>query len=164
MNFEYEISAEEFAGGQALWNKSISGRKRLAYAVVFIVMGLLFISAAWNEPLYFSWAHLLLVAIGGYCICCGAAILFPKFHFRRSYAKSTVIGKRFRAEVNEEGFEVTGEDCTWRVPWSGVSAKAEDQRVFMFYAAGTIFMFGKKYLTDDQQRDLRRLAALQTRG
>jgi hypothetical protein len=42
------------------------------------------------------------------------------------------------------------------VAWSEVHLKGENKRVFMFYAKGTIFIFGKKYLTDEQQRDIRR--------
>jgi len=38
--------------------------------------------------------------------------------------------------------------------------KGEDKSVFMLYVEGTLFIFGKKYLTDEQQHELRRLAAI----
>lgn len=67
---------------------------------------------------------------------------------------------KYRADVNEEGFGVTGDLCSWRVRWSDVQLKAENEHVFMLYAKGTIFMFGKKYLTDEQQHEMRGLASL----
>jgi hypothetical protein len=75
------------------------------------------------------------------------------------YPKSEVIGKKFQADIHSDGFEVKGKSCSWQVPWSGVSLKAERERVFMLYVEGTIFMFGKKYLTDEQQNELRKLAS-----
>jgi hypothetical protein len=38
--------------------------------------------------------------------------LFLASYFRRKYTKSDVAGKRFEAEVGEDGFEVTGDDCS----------------------------------------------------
>jgi hypothetical protein len=50
--------------------------------------------------------------------------------------------------------------CSWRVLWAEARLKGEDKCVFMFSGKGTIFIFGKKYLTDEQQKEIRRLAAL----
>jgi hypothetical protein len=41
-----------------------------------------------------------------------------------------------------------------------VRLKGEDNRVFMFTAKGTVFMFGKKYLTAEQQKAIRQFAAM----
>jgi hypothetical protein len=71
-----------------------------------------------------------------------------------------LAGKKFQAEVNEEGFEVVGDLRSWRVQWAGVSLKGENEHAFVLYSVGTVFMFGKKYLAAEQQQELRRLAAL----
>jgi hypothetical protein len=50
------------------------------------------------------------------------------------------------------------------VPESRLAPQAvsgEDKRVFMFSGKGTVFIFGKKYLTEDQQKAIRQLAAVQ---
>jgi hypothetical protein len=59
--------------------------------------------------------------------------------------------------VGDQGFEVEGDVYTWRVRWQGVEVRGENEHFFILYAANTIFMFGKKYLNDDQLQELRRL-------
>jgi len=66
----------------------------------------------------------------------------------------------FAADVDENGFEIKGEFCDWRVKWLGVTLRGEDRRVFIFVSGGTIFIFGKKFLSGEQQEDLRRLSGL----
>lgn len=66
----------------------------------------------------------------------------------------------FSADVNENGFEIKGEFCDWRVRWPGVILKGEDKQVFIFVSGGTIFIFGTKFLNGEQQKDLRKLSGL----
>jgi len=70
-----------------------------------------------------------------------------------------VVGKRFKAAVDEDGFEVTGDQCSWRVRWPGVRVKGENEQVFMLHSHGT-FIFEKKYLNTQQQEHLRRVSGL----
>jgi len=88
------------------------------------------------------------------------ASLFPARYFRRAYLESDLAGKSFNADVGEDGFEVTGDQCSWRVRWPGVRVKGENEQVFMLYSHGTMFIFGKKYLNSEQQEHLRRLSGL----
>jgi hypothetical protein len=154
MHFEYEITADEYVAAQLLYYKRRGGRKRVERAAGWILAGLFFIVVAWNERVL-NWAPILLAAIGAWWIYAGVANLFPARYFRRAYREVEVAGKRFKADVNEDGFEVTGDLCSWRIRWPGVRLKCENKRVFMLYSAGTIFMFGKKYLNDEQQQELR---------
>jgi hypothetical protein len=159
MHFEYEITADEFVGSQILYYKLSRGRKGVVDAAGWIVAGLAVIFIAWNERFLDS-AQIILGAIGGWWIYSGVASFFPARFFRRAYSKSGFAGKRFTTEANEDGFEVTGALHSWRVRWPGVRFKAEDEKVFMLYSQGTIFMFGKKFLSSEQQEELRRLSGL----
>lgn len=159
MRFEYEITVDDFVAAQLLYYRLSEGRKQIERAFVWIVGGLFFCLVAWDEG-HLSWAILLLAAIGIWWIWAGLVGLFPRWWFRRGYRESGLAGKRYRAEVCEEGFEVTGDVCTWRVRWQGAQVKGENKRVFVFYGANTIFIFGKKYLTGDQQEELRRLSGI----
>ena len=159
MHFEYEITVDEFAASQLLYYKLTIGRKRIERPVGWIVAGLALVFIAWNER-FFDTAQFMLGVIGAYWIYCGVAQLFPARYFRRSYPKSDFAGKRFTVDANEDGFEVTGDFYSWRVQWPGVRFKAENEQVFMLYSQGTIFMFGKKYLTYEQQQELRKLSGL----
>jgi len=159
MRFEYEITADEFAASQLLYYKLSGGRKRVERAVGWIVSGLALIFIAWNERFLDS-AQIILGAIGAWWIYSGVASFFPASYFRRAYPKADLAGKRFTVDANEDGFEVTGDLYSWRVRWPGVRLKAENEQVFMLCSQGTIFMFGKKFLTDEQQQELRRLSGL----
>lgn len=159
MQFDYEISRTDYAASQSAYYKATVGRRRIRYAVLWIVTGSFFIGIACTQPI-FNWAAILLGATGVYLVYCGTLGFFSRLYFRRYYASSGMAGMKFRATIDNEGFEVTSDSCTWRVPWSGVSFKNESKSVFTFYAAGTLFTFGKKYLSDDQQRELRVRARL----
>ena len=99
---------------------------------------------------------MLLLLVAAHFICVGITNLFPQSHFRKAYPQSALEGKKYQAELDESGFLVSGDSCSWRVAWSEVHLKGENKRVFIFYAKGNIFIFGKKYLTEEQQRDIRR--------
>ena len=72
------------------------------------------------------------------------------------------VGKSFQADADENGFHITGEFFEWRVKWPAVRLKGEDERVFMFVAGGTVYIFGKKFLSSDQQQELRRISGLKS--
>jgi hypothetical protein len=71
-----------------------------------------------------------------------------------------LTGKQDHVELDESGFLVTGGGRRGSVLWPEVFFKGEDNRVFMFSAKGSIFIFAKKYLTDEQQATIRENAAL----
>lgn len=157
--FEYEITADEFVASQILYHKLSGGRKRIERVVYSFLAGLIFLGAAWTERSK-DLSPFLLAFVGGWLIYYGAVTLSPARFFRIAYRKSEVVGKRFNAEITEGGFEVTGDLYSWRVRWRGVRVKGENELVFMLCSNQTIFMFGKKYLSSDQQEQLRKLSGL----
>jgi hypothetical protein len=98
-----------------------------------------------------DWPQILLFLTGACFTYGGIVSLFPTRHYRRGYPKFGLAGKNYHVELDENGFSVSGDSCGWRVLGTEVQLKSEDKRVFMFSAKGTMFMFGKKYLTDEQQ-------------
>ena len=159
MKFEYEISVNDSVAAQLLYYKLTTGNKRFERASFWLFGGIFFIFIAYDQPV-FNWAPILLAATGAKWIYAAFRILFPGRYFRGFYQRDNLSGRKFQANLNEEGLEVNGDLCSWRAPWRGVSVKGEDKSVFMLYVEGTLFIFGKKYLTDEQQHELRRLAAI----
>lgn len=98
----------------------------------------------------------------------GIARTFPgvslRRYYRRYYRKLGLENNKYRASVKEDGFQVVGVDISWRVRWQDVSPKGDDGEVFMFYAHGTLFIFAKRYLAEEQQHQLRKLAGLPERS
>jgi hypothetical protein len=161
MQFTYRITADEFAASQVLYEKLRSGRKRFERAAFWVLFGSFFIVVAWNERAP-AWAPILVAATGVSSIYGGLRILFPSRYFRRAYRRFEFAGKPFEADVNENGFEIKSDFCDWSVRWPGVQLKGEDGEVFIFVSGGTIFIFGKKYLNNEQQQELRGLSGLAT--
>lgn len=160
MHFEYEIRPDDFVASQLLCYKLRRGRKRVRDAVTWMVLGALLIFVALTEPRN-DLAVPILPGILGVCfVYIGVVSLSPRGRIRRGYQRSELAGKRFKADMNVDGFEVTGEMNSWRVRWEGVRLKGEDERVFILSSAGTLFMFGKEYLNNEQQNELRRLSGL----
>jgi hypothetical protein len=160
MQFDYEIPVEEFVAGQVLYYKASPKSQVVQRASRWILLGLFFILIAvfrWAV----DWAPILLLLTGAWFIYAGITILFPSRHYRRYYAPSELAGKKYHAELDENGFAVNGDGCSWRVLWTEVLLKGEDHRVFMFFGKSTVFIFGKMYLTDEQQKTIRQFAALQ---
>jgi hypothetical protein len=156
MNFKYEIGANEFVAAQVLYHELSNHRKRIARAAISIVGGFCCFAIVWN-----GWsASIVLALVGASWIYSGVVSIFPAWRFRLAYPTSEVVGESFTGEMSEDGFEVTGDLCSWRVRWPGVRWKGENENVFMLYAHGTIFMFGKKYLNSEQQQQLRKLSGL----
>jgi hypothetical protein len=87
-------------------------------------------------------------------------MLFPAAYFRRSFRSFAFAGKVFAALVDLNGFQIEGECFKWSVEWPGVASKGEDKQVFIFVSGGIIFIFGKKFLTNEQQDELRKLSGL----
>ncbi len=160
MHFEYEITADDYVGSQLLYYRLSLGSKLAKRIATWVLAGLFFLAVGWTERSS-EWELILLTVVGGWCIYCGFRSAFPASYFRRAYEGADLAGKRFKADIDKDGFEVEGDLCAWRVRWPGVKLKGENERVFILFAANTIFMFGKNYLDEGQQQELRRLSGLQ---
>ncbi|HEY7096463.1 MAG TPA: YcxB family protein [Terriglobales bacterium] len=150
MQFDYEIPAEEFAAAQLLYYKGYAKGKHIKRAMGWLLTGVFLVSVAiaqWTA----DWTPILLLLTGVWFLYVGISILHPRLHFRRYYPVSGLAGRTYHADLDQDGMSVSGDGCSWQVRWTDVLVKGEDNRVFMFTGKGTIFIFGKKYLTDEQQ-------------
>jgi hypothetical protein len=154
MQFNYEIPADEFVAAQIALHTAKNKRRLIKKALGYMLLGVVFALVALFR--YPDLGPLSLLLVAAHFISVGITNLFPQRSFRKAYPLSQLEGKSYQAELDESGFLVSGDSCSWRVAWSEVHLKGENKRVFFFYAKGTIFIFGKKYLTDEQQRDIRR--------
>ena len=157
MHFEYEITREDYIAAQKIYWKQTYGKKLIRRSVWYFLLGLFFIIVPVSQQQE-GWVALVIVAIGVWLIYCALMSLFPNRYLRGQYANSELAGKRYYAEVGQEGFEVKGDVCGWQVTWGGVTTKGEDEQTFMLAGANTIFIWGKRNLTLEQQQELHRLA------
>lgn len=163
MHFEYEISEDDYVAGQNLYLKISRGSARWRTIGFWIAAGLVCIIAAFEETTG-GWNAFLLGGCGGLLLYSAFVNLFPSRHFRRGYKKQDLVGKRFAADLNDLSLTVKGEFCTWEIRWPAIKAKGENDQAFMLFSSGTIFIFGKRYLSTEQQQELRRLSRLGQRS
>jgi len=159
MEFSYTITADEFNAGQVLYHKMKRGKRRFADVAVGIAIAVFFMAVALSEP-RLSWAPILLSAMALQYLYAALVNLFPILYVRTKYKQANLHGKTYKAVVNEEGMDITGDVCGWHIRWPGVQLKAENDKVFMFLAANTLFIFGKQYLDESQQQEMRKLSEL----
>jgi hypothetical protein len=163
MQFEYEITADDYAAAMQLYHKMTSTSKRLPGGTVWILSGIFLLLVAWNERVP-AFSHVLLLFIGVWWIYAGIMMFFPARHYRRFYPPTGLAGEKFIADATDEGLSVKGDAESWQLKWSAVRSKGENERILILAArAGTIFMFGKQYLSGDEQKELRRLTGLSAR-
>jgi cyanate permease len=158
MQFEYEISSDDYVRGLILYRRLT---RRIGDAGWFLSGTLLTVIGLIERER--GWSPILLAAIGVWCMYAGIGRLFPaslRRNFQRSYQRLALMGKKYQANVTEVGFDVVGENTSWQVPWAEVSAKGEDEALFMFHWRGILFVFAKRFLEDEQQRELRTRALL----
>jgi len=162
MEFEYEISAEDYADALILYYRLNRRRLSTSTGSLFIFGGFLLTVGLIEREKGLS--PLLLVALGAFTIWLGIVSAFPRLSsrkkFRRHFRELGIEGKKSHANVNEEGLNITGDDETWSRPWADISSRGEDKQLFMFYSRGTLFIFAKRYLTSEQQQELRSLTGL----
>lgn len=154
MQFNYEITADEFVAAQIVLHTAKEKSRLIKRAFGYTLLGVGFGLIALFR--YSDLGPLLLLLVAAHLIYVGITNLFPQRYFHKAYPQSELAGKSYQADLDDNGFTVSGDSCSWRVAWSEVHLKGENKRVFMFYAKGNLFIFGKKYLTDEQQRDIRR--------
>lgn len=162
MRFEYEITVDDFVASQILYNRLRRAGHQIRLRenpIVWIVFGAFAIAVAWNERRV-DWGPILLAATGAWFLYAGLVGLFPAPYFRRTYRGAELWGEKFAAEVDNEGFKVVADLCSWQIPWRGVKLRGENDRVFVFYSANTLFIFGKRYLNESQQEEIRKLSGI----
>lgn len=166
LQFQYEIPLDEYVAAQTLYYRSLDRTRHIGRAARWLIAGVGLVVIASNSSSlswapndsWTSWSVVLLAAIGIWWSYAGIRMLFPARHFRRAYRSFQFAGKSFKADMDENEFRIAGEFIEWRVKWPAVQTKSENERVFIFVAGGTIFIFGKKFLSSDQQQELRKLA------
>lgn len=159
MQFDYEIPIDEYAAAQLLYHTARDKTRLIRRGLFWVLVGLFFVLIAVTRWVA-DWGPVLLFLAGGSYVYGGLNNIFPTRHFRRAYPELEFSGKTYHAELDQDAFSVTGDSCSWRALWTEVRLKGENKLVFMFFAKSTIFIFGKKYLTDEQQKEIRRFAAM----
>lgn len=161
MEFDYEISADDYAAAQILSLRL----NHNYYSGAWWFFGGLFLILLCLIERDRGWSPVLLGALGVWCVWVSISRTFPgKFsatRFHKRYRQLGLEARKYHARVDASGFEVIGEQSTWRMRWADITLKGEDNRVFIFYyPGGVIFIFGKRYMDEKQQQSLRSFGGL----
>ena len=113
MQFDYEIPAAEYAAALMLYYRANGKGRLFKRALGWVLLGLFFVLIAVSRWVV-DWGPILLLLTGTWLIYGGIASLFPTRYYRRVYPESGLVGKKYHAELDENGFSVTGDACSWR--------------------------------------------------
>jgi hypothetical protein len=128
MQFDYEITVEEYAAAQVLYYKACAKGQLVRQPLTWGIIGLFFVLMAvlrWDP---YGTSFLLLLT-GAWLLYGTIAMLFPMRSYRKHYPQAGLAGNKYHAELDSNGLFVNGDGCSWQVPWTGVRIKGEDQRV-----------------------------------
>lgn len=159
LKFTYEITEDDYVACQLLHYEAKYGKKRNTQnALAWILLGIFLIVVAYNAQ-EVSWPTVLLAMSGAYWTFSGVNAMFLVRHFRRFYPGTKLQGKKFNAVIDEQGIEISSNVTYTKSKWSDVTVRSEGKDAFMLYSqeSATLWMFGKKYLNDEQQREMVRL-------
>ena len=155
MQFEYEITEQDFLDGQRLAMKTYPVRS-IRWSRLFLpligVAGLVF----WIQT----------VARQGLSLRVTTGLFFPllflsfplltRWNERKLYRKATALHGKLRLEVGEGGWASSGPSFSGKVDWSNFSRFFEDKKCFVIYQDTRVFnIIPKRYLSADQICDLR---------
>jgi hypothetical protein len=162
MEFEYEVSAADYYDASIFYYRLNRRRLAAGSGSLFIFGGFLIVVGLIEKEKGLS--PLLLIALGAILIWFGVVGFFPRLsprkRFRKCFKELGIEGKKYRAAVDTEGINIVGDDTTWSRRWSDISSKGEDDKLFLFCSKFTMFIFAKRYLTEEQQQELRSFISL----
>lgn len=161
MEFEYEITAADYAQGYLLFYQL--NRKTLPLVALFFA-GVCFLVIGLRENGR-GISPILLGSIG--VLACSLAVqkLFPgegflRRHRRRFKSYNAERVRKCRAVLRPDQCEVSGEISSWRIPWSEVSHRGENKHVLILQVRGTLIVFPIRCLEPAALQELRGLAGL----
>jgi len=128
MEFEYEITADDYADASVLHARLKPARER--HSGWFLAGAILLIVALIERDRGVS--PILLGSIGIWWAGVGLGRTFPHLfrrYYRRYYKRLGLANQKYRATLDEEGFQVVGDYCSWRNRWTEVSAKGGRPRL-----------------------------------
>jgi hypothetical protein len=158
MQFEYEISSDDFVAAQLLYRDLSAGVGNTGSAFAWFAFGILLLAGSLIE--HRLGARALLLAGSAVCFVFARGSRFSAGYLRRAYRRKGYAGKRYRADVNEQGFVIASALQSWRVLWAEVEIHGENDKVFIFSSGSILFIFGKHYISAAQQQVLRAFAGL----
>ena len=162
MTFQYEIDKDTYVACQILYHKARGDLAKMWKGAAFwSLLGVSMMVVACSAP-EMSWVSALLFLNGTVWTYSGLRVCLPNRYFAKHYHGTNLAGKQFTADLNPERLEVTGNHARWGVKWPGVTIKQEDKSAFAFYSDETavIYMFGKKYLSIEEQQQIRLFAGM----
>jgi hypothetical protein len=131
MEFEYEVSADDYVKALIVYNGLNRKWRGAGSGTYFLFSGFLLAVGLVERERGLS--PLLLVALGALTIWLGIVSVFPRLSshraYRRHYRELGIEGKKYRANVNEEGLNVAGDGTTWSRQWTHLSSKGEDKTI-----------------------------------
>jgi len=157
MNFDYEISEQDFLNAQLLAIRNSSARFVRWGRLVFPLSGVVllgFLAYALGQQ-GFSWRLIPGLVV---CLIFISMPLLNKRKQKQFYAKSTSMHGKLSIAVDENGLQFQGPTFSSRVDWTHFCRFVEDANAFLLYQNPQVFnIIPKRGLSQNQVETLRAL-------
>jgi YcxB-like protein len=163
IQFSYEITQQDFVEGNALICAKLKRRRSwivslLGVAVIAVPFSQVGPDGYMQVDLASSWPFFLMGLLLMYW---GIRYQSPRYLARLAYPNTGIEHRPFRAVVSAEGIRVQGLYSEWKYTWQAMLLAEESATLFALYTGLQIFVFGKRFMTEDQISAFRQLVAAQ---
>ena len=156
LQITYEITEDDYVEGMVLLSRRRKPRGSVRWGMPLVGLTVLLLPLVSREPDGSYNAFLAgLSVFGAFLFYCGVIQHLTRWNSRRFYKRSGVVGERYTALFSPDHVLVEGKNVQWRIKWAGFSVREESEKVFMLYSAPIVYIFAKRYFTEDQISSLK---------
>lgn len=158
----YEITVDDYAEAMKVLRRHVKGSAMARWGTPLIGLAVLLLPFINREPDGSYDKFLLgLSFIGAFLLFCGVAQHLTRWNSRIFYKRIGVAGQTYTARFSPEDILIESTNEQWRIKWPAFSVRDESEKVFMLYKVPLMYIFAKRYFTEEQLNSLREfLAAL----
>ena len=156
VEFSYEITKQDYAAANLLFSRLSGHREKAMWSLFFGVLLTALPFFQDSPKVLFALGSL----IGLWFLFRGIRGIFPNIGLGRYYQVQQLENEPYKAVVTQDGINVEGSLQGWKVKWPALTLRGENDKLFLLYCYPTVFIFGKRFLSNDQQGELRKLAGL----
>ena len=164
IEFAFEITKADYAEGTALISHKLKSRRSWVVpllGIALIAVPFLQVDAdgyTKPDPLL-MW---LLVSFGLIVIYYGVRYQSARYVSAQYYPATGIEHRPFSAIISAQKIRVRGTFSEWIYDWHAVLAAGESEKLFVLYTGLQIFVFAKRYLSNEQIIALQKFLSAQT--
>ncbi len=156
----YEITLDDYAEAMKLLRRHVKSSVMARWGTPLIGLAVLLLPFINREPDGRYDKFLLgLSFIGGLLLFCGVAQHLTRWNSRIFYKRIGVAGETYTARFSPEDILIESTNEQLRIKWAAFTVREESEKVLMLYKVPLMYIFAKRYYSEEQLNSLREFLA-----